>query len=120
MKSSKDPRHLRRIKTIKLLFQWGYHKKQKINDELALKVIDKAKILDKIIGQSAPEWPINQVNRIDLAILRLAVFELYIAKIDPPKVIVDEAVEIAKVFGSEKSPQFINGVLGAILKKDDK
>lgn len=119
MKSSKDPRHLRRIKAIKLLFQWGYHQKQKINDELALKVIDKVKKLDKIISQSAPEWPINQVNRIDLAILRLAIFELCIAKSDPPKVIIDEAVEIAKIFGSEKSPKFINGVLGAVLKKSN-
>lgn len=117
MKSSKDPRHLRRIRAVKNLFQWDFHQKQKITSPLALKVIKNQKKLDQIIAQSAPEWPIMQINHIDLAILRLAIFELNCAKLDPPKVIIDEAVEIAKIFGSEKSSKFVNGVLGSVLKK---
>jgi N utilization substance protein B len=57
------------------------------------------------------------LNKIDLAILRLAVFELIIENSQPPKVIIDEAVELAKEFGSESSSKFVNGVLGTILKK---
>lgn len=73
--------------------------------------------IDRIITKSAPQWPIAQINRIDLAILRLAVWELKIVKKEPPKVIIDEAIELGKTYGSEKSPGFINGALGAILKQ---
>ncbi len=72
--------------------------------------------IDKEITSSAPEWPLERINKIDLAILRLAVYELLIQKKEPPKVIIDEAVELAKEFGSENSAAFINGVLGNILK----
>lgn len=72
--------------------------------------------IDKKIAHAAPEWPIDQIAKIDLAILRLAVYELTVEKKEPPKVIIDEAIELAKEFGNQNSPQFVNGVLGTIYK----
>lgn len=116
MKKATDPRHQRRRETVKSLFSWSF-KAQKIEDQLAKRVINKVGKIDKIIKENAPMWPIEQINRLDLAILRLAVFELEMEKKEPKKVIIDEAVELAKEFGSESSPAFVNGVLGAVLKK---
>lgn len=120
MKTPHDPRHKKREKAIKNLFRWSFQKNQKIKNELALTIIKNLKKIDAIITKSAPEWPIEQINKIDLAILRLAVYELVIKAIEPPKVIIDEAVELAKAYGSEKSSSFVNGVLGTILKEDEK
>ena len=72
--------------------------------------------IDKTISDAAPEWPLEKVAKVDLAILRLAVYELLIVKSEPPKVIIDEAVELAKEFGNDSSGSFINGVLGTVLK----
>lgn len=73
--------------------------------------------IDKIIQVAAPEWPLKKINAVDLAILRLAVSELLYLKETPPKVAIDEAVEIAKQFGSESSHRFVNGVLGTIYRE---
>lgn len=73
--------------------------------------------LDKKIGPAAPEWPVEQIARVDKIILRLAVFELTIQKEVPPKVAINEAVELAKTFGGENSSKFINGVLGTIYRE---
>ena len=73
--------------------------------------------IDKQIEESAPQFPIAKIAKLDAAILRLAVYELSISKDAPPKVIIDEAIELAKEFGSDTSPGFINGVLGTIYKK---
>lgn len=73
--------------------------------------------LDQKIQQAAPEWPIDKIAKIDLAILRLATYELIVERKEPPKVVIDEAVELAKAFGNENSPKFVNGVLGTILKE---
>ncbi|PIP57353.1 transcription antitermination factor NusB, partial [Candidatus Woesebacteria bacterium CG22_combo_CG10-13_8_21_14_all_39_10] len=91
--------------------------KQERRDDIVVKILRNKKRLDKKIEESAPEWPIDKLNRIDLAILRLAVYELE-QKEAPPKVIIDEAVELAKEFGSDNSASFINGVLGTIYKHD--
>jgi len=72
--------------------------------------------IDNIIQAAAPEWPTNKIAKIDLAILRLATNELLVEKKEPPKVIIDEAVELAKAFGNDNSAKFVNGVLGTILK----
>ena len=72
--------------------------------------------LDDTLRPVAPEWPIDNIAKIDLAILRLAVFELTTDKKEPPKVVIDEAIELAKEFGNEHSSKFVNGVLGTILK----
>ena len=89
---------------------------QRTLNELSNAVMKKCKKLDKQIEEAAPTWPIDKLNKVDLAILRLAVFELDEEGV-PPKVIIDEAVELAKEFGSENSPGFVNGVLGTIYKK---
>jgi len=114
MKTSFDPRHRKRKRVIQALFAWGFQKK-KITNELGKQVVNHLKKIDALISKSAPQWPIEQINRIDLAILRLALFELIIVKKEPVKVIVDEAIELAKEFGGESSPAFVNGVLGAVL-----
>lgn len=116
MKTKSDPRHQKRRETVKSLFSYSFCKDQ-VLDEVAKRVLEKTEILDKQITHSAPEWPLPRINKIDLAILRLAVYELLIKKTEPPKVIIDEAVELAKEFGSENSASFVNGVLGNILKK---
>lgn len=81
--------------------------------------------LDKTIQPIAPEWPLPQISRIDLAILRIALYELTEMKdFAPPKVIINEAVELAKAFGSDNSSRFVNGVLGTayrtLVNKEDK
>lgn len=124
MKNRQDPRHKRREKAIKSLFALSFHLKIKLktpgNSGLAGKVTIKQPEIDKIISKAAPEWPIQQINHIDLAILRLAIYELVIEPRQPPKVVIDEAVELAKTYGSENSPSFVNGVLGTILRDFDK
>lgn len=79
-------------------------------------IIDSLAEIDAHIAQSAPEWPLSKIAKIDLAILRLAAWELLCDKSTPPKVIIDEAVELAKSYGNEHSAKFINGVLGTIVK----
>lgn len=71
--------------------------------------------IDAIIQKCAPEWPISQINRVDLAVLRQAVYELLFKTQTPTKVIIDEAVEIAKRYGGKTSSSFVNGALAAAL-----
>jgi transcription antitermination protein NusB len=75
--------------------------------------------IDGIIGPAAPEWPVDQIAKIDKIILRIGVYELLIKKDVPPKVAINEAVELAKAFGGENSSKFINGVLGTIYRGSD-
>ena len=114
MKTSQDPRHKKRQIIIKELFSFSFQQKQKINPDTK-KIIAHLKQIDKLIEKAAPQFPINKLNKIDLAILRLAVFELRIEKKQPAKVIIDEAIELAKEYAGENSPKFINGALGTIL-----
>ena len=74
--------------------------------------------INDLIKEAAPEWPLDQISPIDLAILQLATFELLFDNSDdiPPKVAINEAVELAKMFGGDNSPKFINGVLGTIYR----
>ncbi len=115
MKTAKDPRHKKRQEIVKQLFAESFTPQGKLSGR-AKKILEKSPEIDKKIEQSAPAWPILKLNKIDLAILRLAVYELENEKI-PPKVVIDEAVELAKEFGSENSPSFVNGVLGTIYKQ---
>jgi transcription antitermination protein NusB len=75
--------------------------------------------IDGIIGPAAPEWPVEQIAKIDKIILRIGVYELLIKREVPPKVVINEAVELAKAFGGENSSKFINGVLGTIYRSSD-
>jgi N utilization substance protein B len=74
--------------------------------------------IDLTIKELATQWPIEQINPIDLIILRVAIYEGFISLLNPPKVVIDQAVEIAKVLGTKSSGPFINGVLGKILKDE--
>lgn len=80
-------------------------------------VTDNKTELDGILQPIAPEWPIEQIARIDRNILRIAIYELkYSSDIVPPKVAINEAVELAKAFGSDNSSKFVNGVLGTAYR----
>lgn len=116
MKTATDPRHLRRREAVKVLFAETYTD-QPNPPELVQKILSQKDRINKLIGDAAPQWPIDKLNKIDLVILWLAIYELEEGD-TPPKVIIDEAVELAKEFGSESSSSFINGVLGTIYKEE--
>lgn len=82
-------------------------------------VVQHLNELDKIIEKAAPQWPIDQISIVDRNVLRLGLFELiYEDKTAvPPKVAINEAIELAKSFGGESSGKFINGVLGTVFKE---
>ena len=113
MKNPLDPRHKKRQKTIEDLFKQSFHN-QRIDRETK-KILANLEAVDNNIKKAAPELPIDKINKVDLAILRLAIFELVIEKKEPPKVIIDEAIELAKEYGGQSSPSFINGALGNII-----
>ena len=75
--------------------------------------------LDAALQPIAPEWPIDQIARMDRVVLRMGLYELTYELDVPPKVVINEAVELAKAFGSENSSKFVNGVLGTALRKRD-
>lgn len=112
MKTATDPRHLRRKNALKFLFAESFTHQKNI-PELVQDIQKQIDEINKIIVESAPTWPIDKINKIDLAILHLAIYELKNEN-TPPKVVIDEAVELAKEFGSESSGSFVNGVLGTI------
>lgn len=81
---------------------------------------EKKSELDQLITKYAPEWPLEQIAVIDKTLLRAAVYELMFTEDAPPKVIINEAVELAKTFGSDNSAKFINGVLGSVFREEPK
>ena len=128
-------RHLSRIVTMQTLYEVDFREASDLEEVLSRNIseydgkvdadfiksmvngiLKEAKSLDELIGKSAPEWPIDQIALIDKAILRLAAYELTKIKDVPPKVAINEAVELAKQFGGENSSKFINGVLGTIFE----
>lgn len=114
MKTSSDPRHKARITRVQSLFARSF---QDITPAPELSdILPKLTEVDLAISQAAPEWPLAKINKIDLAIMRSAVYEILFTD-TPPKVAIDEAVEIGKTYGGESSPSFINGVLGTILER---
>jgi len=139
MKRATDPRHLARVLALQELFSKDFNKDSVNTDTIPLTelieldeiteydtklyekikegVIDNNTEIDSIITKYAPQWPLNQIKLVDLQILRIAIYEGFIGKITPPKVALDEAIEIAKEFGGETSSKFINGVLGAIYEE---
>ncbi len=134
-------RHLARSIVMQTLFEWDFAKKttedsKKIltrnvlefapgvsdtsfMDDLLSGVIQKQKDLDNIIKKAAPDWPIEKISIVDRNILRIGLCELLFADHDevPPKVAINEAIELAKSFGGETSGKFVNGVLGAVYKE---
>lgn len=110
MKTALDPRHKKRQKIVESLFKIDFHK-QIVNNHTKA-ILRKKDFIDKKIEAAAPEFSIDKINKVDLAILRLAVYELLVEKTQPIKVIIDEAVELAKEYGGDSSPAFVNGALG--------
>lgn len=132
-------RHLSRMVIIQALFEWDF-RDQKDMDKIVKRgienyqanidedfihrnikgVLENLKTIDEELIEVAPEWPIEQVSNIDKAILRLAIYELLHNDEVPPKVVINEAVELGKSFGNENSPKFVNGVLGTLYRQSDK
>ncbi len=131
-------RHLSRTIALQSLFEWDFNGRQgniktiaqnHIKEfsgagddtgfifELAQGVAENLAALDEIIVKHAPEWPMPQIPPVDRNVLRLGVFELMFLKQVPPKVAINEAVELGKTFGGESSGKFVNGVLGALYKE---
>lgn len=131
-------RHLSRTVAMQTLYEWDFNGKKSSIEELAKHNIDQLAPgledptfihdllsgvekhlddLDKVIVETAPEWPLDQITIVDRNILRLGIYELVFAKEVPPKVAINEAVELGKTFGGESSGKFVNGVLGTLFKK---
>jgi len=137
-------RHLSRMVSMQTLYEYYFRDDADLSEVLSRSVneyLDKVDAdfiknlvngvkknqdeIDKLISMSAPEWPLEQISQIDKTILSISIYELKYAKDVPPKVSINEAVELAKQFGSENSSKFINGVLGNVYEriyggKDDK
>ncbi len=122
-----DPRHQHRIELMQQLFAATFSEKDqdqalinqedaagKESDQFIKDLLSQIDEIDQIISTAAPERSLNQMNKLDLAVLRLIVFESKVKK-TPAKVLINEAVELAKEFGSDSSPKLVNGVLGSIL-----
>jgi len=88
--------------------------------ELVNGVLANKQILDDAIRRFAPAFPVDQLSSMDRNILRIALYELLVSKTTPPKVAVNEAVELAKEFGADTSPKFVNGVLGSVISDTGK
>lgn len=84
--------------------------------DLSVGALDNAAEIDARMARFAPTWPVSQMAMVDRNLLRMAIYEMAIRRRTPPGVAINEAVEIAKAFGSETSPRFINGVLGAVAR----
>ena len=118
-----DIRHQNRINIIKTLFSLSFQNdKSLIKDEDVVlnKILENTTELEKIISKYASRYPIEKISKIDLAILKLSIYELILDRQNPPKVVIDEAVELAKEYGNSRSYSFINGVLGTALKDLEK
>jgi N utilization substance protein B len=113
MKTSQDPRHKKRQYLIQELFSRDFQEQSVSKD--TQDILKHLTDIDDKIRQAAPDFPVDKINKIDLAVLRLATYELLIEQKEPQNVIIDEAVELAKEFGNNTSPAFINGVLGHII-----
>lgn len=130
-------RHLARTIALQTLFEWDFHHRSKklfdlleknktqfapefddegFTEHLVKGVTKHLTDIDVLIQKFAPEWPLDQITVIDRNILRVGAFELKYDTTMPPRVAINEAIELAKAFGGESSYRFINGVLGAIYK----
>ncbi|MBP7967483.1 transcription antitermination factor NusB [Candidatus Woesebacteria bacterium] len=118
-----DPRHERRVKIVQNIYaHLFYTSDQKVIppykevQDISQQILDQTPNIDAYIATHAPKYPVDKISKIDLSILRLAIFEILIEKKEPEKVIINEAVELAKELGNDRSYAFINAVLGAILQ----
>ena len=120
MGMAEDPRHIRRASFMQQVFAYSFYDTFELQQKYIAEHPELQEIvpmfaeIDGLVQQFAPERPLPQINKVDLAILRSIVFEWKKTQ-TPPKVLIDEAVELAKEFGTESSPRFVNGVLAQIL-----
>lgn len=138
MISDTDPRHTSRKLALSSIFSWSFAEPDiekniqasaeileeegiDYDDELTKFIVDGVREnreeIDRIIEECAPDWPIDKIAKIDLVILRIAIFEVLFGKKTPIKVAIDEAVEIAKEFGNDTSHKFVNGVMGTVVER---
>lgn len=139
LKRTLDTRHEARKLALQALFEGSFHKTNlqeaaaRIQEDLLISAVDQDLLstllcgveehveqIDTLIARCAPEWPFDQLPKLDLNILRIAIFELYVDQSVPPKVAIDEAVELAKEYGTESTSSFVNGALGTVSKLRDK
>lgn len=137
MKTPYDPRHHSRVLVLQKLFAKDFMEADRmvhtiddlkeideiegydssLYEEILKGVEENSKEIDAFITKYAPTWPLDQIKKVDLEILRIAIYEGFISDLTPPKVAIDEAIELAKSFGGSTSDKFVNGVLGAIFEK---
>jgi transcription antitermination protein NusB len=130
-------RHLSRIIVLQTLYEWDFRPEADVTgltdlnvenfnepvdaefiERVTTGVIQQVGDLDAIIAKAAPEWPVEQIAAIDKTILRMAIYEMQSERETPPRVVINEAVELAKAFGGDNSSKFINGVLGTLYRED--
>ncbi|MBI4023240.1 transcription antitermination factor NusB [Candidatus Berkelbacteria bacterium] len=130
-------RHLSRTVVVQALYEWDFRRADSVREiaqrgietfanevdaefvhSVTQGVVDHLDELDQEISLLAPEWPLEQIAVIDKTLLRAATYELKYVTDTPPKVVINEAVELAKGFGGENSAKFVNGVLGSMYRKD--
>jgi len=117
VKNKMDPRHELRVKIIQQLFALSFEKGKVLKqDKKTVEILKNLLKINNYIKEFAPKYPINRISKVDLAILQLAVYELLFEKQTPPKVVIDEAVELSKELGSEKTFGFVNAVLGKVYQ----
>ena len=132
-------RHLSRTIAMQSLYEWDFHKKKDVGEIIArnFEVFEKEDVdkpyikalcqgviknyqdIDQKIQRAATQWPLDQIPILDKTLLRLSTYELIYQDDIPPKVAINEAVEIGKTFGSENTSKFINGVLGTLYKNEE-
>ncbi len=132
-------RHLARTVAMQILFEWdfnnrseklsevidynvkefgaGLDEEREFIEKLVRGVAKHMAEIDKTIIKYAPEWPIEKITVIDRSVLRLGIYELMIGREVPPKVAINESIEVAKAYGGESSGRFVNGVLGSVYRE---
>ncbi|EKE21770.1 MAG: hypothetical protein ACD_7C00131G0002 [uncultured bacterium] len=111
-----DPRHKRRINIVQELYSVLFNKKTILSEKTKF-ILNHKNTIDEKIEKSAQKYVLSKISKVDFSILRLAIYELIIEKKEPPKVIINEAIELAKEMAGENSSSFINAVLGKIYKE---
>ncbi len=134
-------RHLGRTLALQSLFEWDFHEgskdlqqilqhhldvfapkfeDQEFTQQLVNGVMQNLDALNALVRTYAPDWPLEQITNVDRNVLRIGIYELKFDKDIPPKVAINEAIELAKTFGGDSSGKFVNGVLGSIFREMEK
>lgn len=119
-----DPRHDKRLKTVQNLFALSFESEQNHveapfkNETLSRDILAQKEEINALIQKHAPKYPVDKIAKIDISILQLAIYEMmFVEERQPTKVIINEAVELAKELGNERSYAFVNAVLGSVVNE---